>query len=317
MSIEQSGESWPHTSVLYHEVIQYLKPHPGGLYVDATLGAGGHASAILRLSSPDGLLIGIDQDPRALEIAEQRLSEYSNQRTILKNSSFANLEQIFSEVGWKKIDGIIFDLGISSMQLETPNRGFSFLKDGPLDMRFNPQHGITAAEMINQITEEELSQLLKEYGEEPQARKIAHAIFHARPLQSTRHLAEVVLSAKNGKWGHIHPATRTFQALRMAVNKELPALQNGLEQATKFLANEGRIVVIAFHSLEDRLVKRFFRQESQNCICPPEQLVCVCGHKASLKILTKHAIKPSADEVEQNPRARSARLRAAEKIVGQ
>ena len=311
---EQPSESWPHISVLYHEVMQYLQPHPGGRYVDATLGAGGHASAILELSAPDGLLIGIDQDQQALGIAHQRLKGFDH-RVILHNSSYAQLAQILASVGWNKIDGIIFDLGISSMQLETPDRGFSFLKDGPLDMRFNPQQGISAAELINQVKEEELAKILREFGEEPQARQIAAAIYRARPLQSTKHLAEVVLSVQHGRRGHLHPATRTFQALRMAVNQELPTLQSGLEQGMQYLAHKGRMVVIAFHSLEDRLVKQFMRQESRDCICPPEQPVCTCGHHASLKVLTKHAIKPSANELLSNPRAHSARLRATEKIV--
>lgn len=310
----QASISWPHKSVLYHEVLQYLQPHPGGRYVDATLGAGGHASAILEQSAPDGMLIGIDQDQQALEIAHQRLKGF-NQRIAFCHSSFAQLSQILDNAGWKEMDGIIFDLGISSMQLETPDRGFSFLKEGPLDMRFNPQQGISAAELINYIKEEELTKILREYGEEPQARKIAAAICQARPLQNTKHLAQVVLSVHRGKHGHLHPATRTFQALRMAVNQELPTLQSGLEQSLEYLAKKGRIVVIAFHSLEDRLVKQFMQRESRDCLCPPQQPICTCGHHARLLILTKHAIKPSAEELSDNPRARSAHLRAAEKII--
>lgn len=314
MSDEQSSLSWPHKSVLYHEALLYLQPHPGGRYVDATLGAGGHASAILTLSAPNGMLIGIDQDQQALEIARRRLKEF-NHRTTFCNSSFAHLSQILESAGWNEMDGIIFDLGVSSMQLETPDRGFSFLKEGPLDMRFNPQQGTPAAELINQLKEEELTKILREYGEEPQARQISVAICRARPLQSTKHLAEVVLSVYRGKRGHLHPATRTFQALRIAVNHELPTLQSGLEQSLQYLAKKGRIVVIAFHSLEDRLVKQFMHRESRDCICPPEQPICTCSHHARLKILTKHAIKPSADELLGNPKARSAHLRAAEKII--
>jgi 16S rRNA (cytosine1402-N4)-methyltransferase len=307
-------ETWPHKTVLYHEVAKILEPHPGGQYVDATLGAGGHSFSILSASSPDGMLLGIDRDPQAVQIARQRLEKFGK-RVILKNTNFTQMEVLIKEIGWRFIDGIIFDLGISSMQLETPGRGFSFLKDEALDMRFDQQNGITAADLINTEKEEELARIIWENGEEPQARQIAAAICRTRPLRTTAELARLVSSVSHGHRGRIHPATKTFQALRMAVNQELQSLQSGLEQTLRVLAREGRMAIISFHSLEDRLVKQFIRRESIDCICPPEQPICTCGHKASLKILTRHAISPSESEIQENPRARSAHLRAAEKII--
>jgi 16S rRNA (cytosine1402-N4)-methyltransferase len=315
MTPETLIETWPHKTVLYHEVTTILSPHQGGHYVDATLGAGGHSFSILSASSPDGMLLGIDCDSQAMQIAQQRLERFGK-RVILKNASFTQLEELIKVIGWRFIDGIIFDLGISSMQLETPGRGFSFLKDEALDMRFDQHNGITAAEFINKEKEEELVRVIWENGEEPKARQIAAAICHARPLKSTAELAHLVTSIYHGsRGGRIHPATRTFQALRMAVNQELQSLQSGLEQALEVLARKGRLAVISFHSLEDRLVKQFIRRESKDCICPPEQPICICGHKARLRILTRHAITPSEDEIQENSRARSAHLRAAEKII--
>jgi 16S rRNA (cytosine1402-N4)-methyltransferase len=314
MSSNSLMETWPHKTVLYHEVAKILDPHSGGHYVDATLGAGGHSFSILSASSPDGMLLGIDRDPQAMQIAKHRLEKFGK-RVILKNTNFSQMEEVIKEIGWRFIDGIIFDLGISSMQLETPGRGFSFLKDEALDMRFDQQNGITAADLINKEKEEELARIIWEYGEEPQARQIAAAICRTRPLNTTAELARLVSSVSHGQRGRIHPATKTFQALRMAVNQELQSLQLGLEQAVHVLAREGRLAIISFHSLEDRLVKQFIRRESKDCICPPEQLICTCGHKASLRIMTQHAISPSESEIQENPRARSAHLRAAEKII--
>ena len=314
MTSEPSIETWPHKTVLYHEVTTILRPHQGGQYVDATLGAGGHSFSILSESTPDGLLLGIDRDSQALQIAQKRLERFGK-RVFFKNASFIQMEELIEEIGWRFIDGIIFDLGVSSMQLETPGRGFSFLKDEPLDMRFDQHNGITAAEIINNEKEEELARVIWENGEEPQARQIAAAICRARPLKSTAELTRLVSTIYRGPRGRIHPATRTFQALRMAVNQELQSLQSGLEQALHLLVCGGRMAIISFHSLEDRLVKQFIRRESKDCICPPEQPICTCGHKASLKILTRHAITPSEDEIQKNSRARSAHLRAAEKII--
>jgi 16S rRNA (cytosine1402-N4)-methyltransferase len=314
MVSEPSIETWPHKTVLYHEVTTILRPHQGGQYVDATLGAGGHSFSILSESSPDGLLLGIDRDSQALQIAQKRLERFGK-RVLLKNASFIQMEELIKEIGWRFFDGIIFDLGVSSMQIETPGRGFSFLKDERLDMRFDQHNGITAAEILNNEKEEELARIIWENGEETQARQIAAAICRSRPLESTAELAQLVSSVYHGHRGRIHPATRTFQAVRMAVNQELQSLQIGLEQAAHHLIRGGRMAIISFHSLEDRLVKQFFRRESKDCICPPEQPICTCGHKASLKILTRHAIVPSEDEILNNSRARSAHLRAAEKII--
>ncbi len=314
MTILDSGESWPHQPVLYHEVLEILRPHDKDHYVDATLGTGGHAAGILEASAPDGKLLGIDRDAQAIEIAERRLVPFQR-RVIIRKGNYTQIGEFLKKIGWKGMDGIIFDLGVSSMQLETPGRGFSFLRDEALDMRFDQQKGITAEEIVNKTKEADLARIIWEYGQEKQSRRIAAAIYRARPVRSTYQLASIVAEALKGPRHHIHPATRTFQALRMAVNEELSVLQQGLEQASFYLIKGGRMLVISFHSLEDRIVKQFFRHESQDCICPPEQMTCQCGHKASLKIITKNPIRPSEEEVINNPRARSARLRAAEKIA--
>ena len=311
-----SGDRRPHQPVLYQEVIDLLRPQKSGHYVDATLGAGGHAEGILTASDPDGILVGLDLDIQALEIARQRLSKYG-ERAVVRHASYTQIEQILKELKWSGMNGILFDLGVSSMQLETPERGFSFLQDGPLDMRFDSQQELTAQQLVNEMKEEELAKIIWEFGEEPQARKIAAAIIRARPLSTTHQLADLVGSVMQEKHGRIHPATLVFQALRIAVNSELQNLKTGLDQAIPLLIKDGRIAVISFHSLEDRMVKQTFQRQSRNCICPPEQPVCTCGHVASLKVITRHAIKPSAQEVQFNPRARSAHLRVAQKVIGE
>jgi len=311
-----SGDRRPHQPVLYQEVIDLLRPQKSGHYVDATLGAGGHAEGILTASDPDGILVGLDLDMQALEIARQRLSKFG-ERAVVRHASYAQLEQILKELKWSGMNGILFDLGVSSMQLETPERGFSFLQDGPLDMRFDSQQELTAQRLVNEMKEEELAKIIWEFGEEPQARKIAAAIIRARPLSTTHQLADLVGSVRQEKHGRIHPATLVFQALRIAVNSELQNLKTGLDQAIPLLIKDGRIAVISFHSLEDRMVKQTFQRQSRNCICPPEQPICTCGHVASLKVITRHAIKPSAQEVQVNPRARSAHLRVAQKVIGE
>lgn len=310
----KSGTNPPHRSVLYQEIILALNPHPAGHYVDATLGAGGHAEGILEASNPDGKLLGFDLDPHALEIARNRLARFGG-RVFLRQRSYLHLKEELDRLGWPPIDGIVFDLGVSSMQLDTPERGFSFQAEGPLDMRFGPEGEITAALLVNELPERSLAELIWQYGEERLARRIAHAIVQARPLRTTQELAEVIAHACGGQRSRIHPATRTFQALRIAVNEELQALETVLPQAVSVLAPGGRLAVISFHSLEDRLVKQFFRRESRDCICPPGQPVCTCGHKASIREITRHPIEPGAEEIAQNPRARSAKLRVAEKIA--
>ncbi len=280
--------------------------------MDATLGAGGHAAGILTASSPDGKLLGFDLDPVALELAARRLSGFAD-RAVLVQASFTRLGAELERIGWEHVDGIVIDLGVSSMQLDRPERGFSFQADGPLDMRFDPQGVTTAEYLVNELPETQLADLIWRYGEDHFSRRIAQAIVRARPLRTTRQLADTVVRAYGGKKSRIHPATRTFQALRIAVNEELQAVERVLPQAVQALTGGGRLAVISFHSLEDRLVKQYFRRESRDCICSPEQPVCTCGHKASIREITRRPIEAGEDEINENPRARSAKLRVAEK----
>jgi len=303
-----------HTPVLLEEAMKALAVQPGGRYIDCTLGNGGHAAAILKQSSPGGQLLGIDADPSAIENARQRLAEWAG-ATQLVNDNFVNLQSICLKYDFQPVHGILLDLGLSSMQLDTEGRGFSFRNDAPLDMRFDPQQTITAADIVNRYGETELADIIRNYGEEINSQRIARCIIDARPLKSTRQLAQVVERAlgsrKNSK---IHPATRTFQALRIAVNHELENLEATLKQAVSLLGFGGRLVVISYHSLEDRIVKQFLHRESRDCICPPTTPECICQHTASLQLVNKKVIKPSAEEIARNPRSRSARLRAAERV---
>jgi 16S rRNA (cytosine1402-N4)-methyltransferase len=303
-----------HVPVLAQEVLEALQVEPGGRYVDATVGAGGHAYKILAASSPDGELLGLDRDPEALRIAEERLGPFGD-RAKLIHASYASLKEIAAATGFARVDGILFDLGLSSLQLEDPERGFSFLTEGPLDMRFDPtSDGPTAADLVNRLPEEELADLIFRYGEERQSRRIAGALVEARPIHTTGELAAVIEETVGRRRGRLHPATLTFQALRIAVNDELATIENVLPQAVETLAIGGRLAVIAFHSLEDRIVKRFMRRESKDCICSRELPICTCDHRASVKRIVRKPIRPSEDEVVSNPRARSARLRVAERI---
>lgn len=308
-----SDASAPHLPVLYHEIILALMPHTHGRYIDATLGAGGHAYGILEQSSPEGLLLGLDRDPQAIAIASQRLAVYGNRARLIKASYIQLLDEMKAQ-GWDAVEGIVFDLGVSSMQIDTPQRGFSFLNDGPLDMRFDPTQKFSAADLVNDLPEKELADLIWRYGEERYSRRIAAAIQAARPLTSTLELANVIRKAAGGHQSRIHPATRTFQALRIAVNDELQVIEQTLPLAIQALSPGGRLAVIAFHSMEDRIVKLLFRQESRDCICPPDQPVCTCGHVASIKEVTRRPIVPGEQEISTNPRARSAKLRIAEKL---
>jgi 16S rRNA (cytosine1402-N4)-methyltransferase len=308
-----SSDTAPHTPVLYKEVLSALQPKSGSRIIDGTVGAAGHAFGILTASSPDGELLGLDRDQAALEIARERLTDFGA-RAILKQGSFDEILSHAAEIGWNEVQGVLLDLGVSSMQLADPGRGFSFRADGPLDMRFDLTQDLTAADLVNELGLEELASVIHRYGEEPKAYKIARAIVQARPLMSTRQLAEIVARVSGQKKRRIHPATRTFQALRIAVNDELDTLQAGLTQAIQVLEPGGRLAVISFHSLEDRIVKRTFKRESQSCVCPPEQPICTCEGKQTLRIITKRPIWPTEAEVEGNPRARSARLRVAEKV---
>jgi len=306
-----------HVPVLLAETMDGLQPRPGGLYIDGTVGLGGHAAAILERSSPDGRLLAIDRDPQALEQARWRLAQFGD-RVVLAQARFDALGKVASRYGFRSVQGILLDLGVSSLQLEDAERGFSFQHDGPLDMRMGPDAPITAEEIVNTWAEEELAHILYAYGEERRSRRVARAIVEARPLRTTRELATVVAKAVGGggrsSSGRIHPATRTFQALRIAVNAELEALEAGLPQATALLAPGGRLAVIAFHSLEDRIVKQFMARESTDCLCPPRQPTCTCGHRATLRRVTHKPVRPGAEEVARNPRSRSARLRVAERL---
>ena len=302
-----------HQPVLYQEIIHALSPQRGGKYVDATLGAGGHALGILVASSPDGRLLGMDIDPQALELARQKLLGFGS-RAILVRASYTTLTNQLVSLNWQEVDGIVLDLGVSSMQLDTPERGFSFKWDAPLDMRFDPENPLRAEDLVNDLPESDLADLLYRYGEERRARHVAKAIVRARPLHTTGKLAEVVSGVTGSGHPGMHPATRTFQALRIAVNHELESLEVFLPQAVAALGTSGRLAVIAFHSLEDRIAKQFFRQESRDCICPPRQPVCTCGHKAAIRLLNHRPIQPQPDEVQNNPRSRSARLRVVEKL---
>ncbi|MCK4792758.1 MAG: 16S rRNA (cytosine(1402)-N(4))-methyltransferase RsmH [Desulfobacteraceae bacterium] len=302
-----------HEPVMLEECISALQVQRGGRYVDCTVGGGGHAAAILEESSPGGRLIGIDADPHAIRVARGKLKPYGKD-AILVNENFKYLENICTRHGFSPVNGVLFDLGMSSLQLEEAGRGFSFRQDSPLDMRFSNGQDLTAADIVNTYPEVELAQLLHRYGEEQRNRQIARCIVERRPLETTQELARVVEQAVGGTRGRIHPATKTFQALRIAVNHELENLELALEQAVNLLGNGGRIVVISFHSLEDRLVKGFFRREAQWCICPPGMPACICGHTPRLKVLSKKVFRPSPVEVQTNPRSRSARMRVAECI---
>jgi 16S rRNA (cytosine1402-N4)-methyltransferase len=258
-------------------------------------------------------VLGIDLDPAALQVVQDRLVEFGD-RVHLRHGSYTDMAVFADDLGWKTADGLLLDLGMSSMILDDANRGFSFRLDGPLDMRFDPTQPITAADLVNDLSEGELADLIARYGEEPRARRVARAIVEARPLHTTHELAELITRVVKGGRRKIHPATRTFQALRIAVNDELNALEVGLDQAIDLIAPGGRIAVISFHSLEDRLVKWTYRRESADCICPPDQIVCTCDHRARLQVITKRPVRPDKSELEANPRSRSAKLRVAERI---
>jgi 16S rRNA (cytosine1402-N4)-methyltransferase len=301
----------PHLSVLYQDIIHALRPHAAGHYIDGTLGAGGHAAGILEASAPTGELLGLDLDPQALAIATERLAAFGQRAHIVRASYLEMVEQA-KRVGWVQVDGIVLDLGVSSMQLDNAERGFSFLQDGPLDMRFSPNAALTAANLVNTLPESDLAEIIFRYGEERLSRKIARVLVQNRPFATTRQLADLILKAI-GKRERIHPATRTFQALRIAVNGELDAVEKVLPLALTLLRPGGRLAVIAFHSLEDRIVKTYFRQESRDCLCPPHQPVCTCSHQASLIEINRKPIEAVEAEVHANSRARSAKLRIVEK----
>ena len=319
-----------HIPVMLEEVLKYLQPRAGGQYVDGTIGGGGHTEAILERSAPGGRVLGIDSDTQALAGVEKRLaSAVRDGRLVLVHGNFAELARIVNEAGFaSSVDGVLLDLGFSSNQMEDPQRGFSFSVDGPLDMRLDQSQELSAAELVNNASEHELADIFWRYGEETRSRQVAWRIVRERsrgPITQTAQLARIVSAGVPYKPGIIHPATRVFQALRIAVNAELERLEAALPQIVDVLSagqtgdaegGGGRMVIISFHSLEDRLVKGYMRREAMDCICPPGLPVCVCNHKARLRLLTPKPVTPAKHEVQINPRARSAKLRAAEIIVG-
>ena len=296
------NNNFTHKPVLLPEVLSYLNPTSKEVFVDATLGLGGHSKALLDKGAK---VLAIEQDLLAIKIAKERLKDQAGLQIL--NGNFRNIDKLVDQ----KVDGILFDLGVSSMQLEDSERGFSFQEPGPLDMRMNPEQKLTASTIVNEFPEKALADLIYKYGEEPRSRPIARKIVAARPLRTTADLAKIFPTSTRQD---INPATKTFQAIRIAVNDELGAFQEALPKALDILKPHGRIVIISFHSLEDRIVKNFFKEESQDCICPKDAPICNCQHRASLKILTKKVVKPTLPEIQTNPRARSAKLRAAEKI---
>jgi 16S rRNA (cytosine1402-N4)-methyltransferase len=311
----KNGSASTHTPVLLSEVLKALAVQPGGRYIDATLGGGGHAAAILEQSSPGGQVLGIDADPSAIEAARERF-QGSRDSILIVNDNFVNLQSICIKYDFFPVHGILFDLGLSSLQLNGSGRGFSFQHDAPLDMRFNPNQRTTAADIVNTTPEARLANIIRAYGEESQSHRIARFIVKERPIETTGQLAQLIEKAV-GRRGKLHPATKTFQALRIAVNNELEHLETALKQAVDLLGYEGRLVVITYHSLEDRIVKQFMQKEARACICPPSTPTCVCGHTPSLRLINKKVIIPTAAEVGINPRSRSAKLRAAERIITQ
>ncbi len=314
MIAQRSASS--HTPVLLSETLTALAVQPGGRYIDCTLGGGGHAAAILDHSSPGGQLLGIDADPKAIEVARERLQHYRDS-TLLVNDNFANLQSICIKYDFFPVHGILFDLGLSSLQLNGNSRGFSFQHDAPLDMRLSPQQKVTAADIVNTTSEAALAHLIKTYGEEGYSHRIASRIVRERPIETTCQLARLIEKAVGGRRGKLHPATKTFQALRIVVNQELEYLETALRQAIDLLGFQGRLVVISYHSLEDRIVKQFMQREARGCICPPNIPSCVCGHEPRLRLINKKVITPSATEIDLNPRSRSAKLRAAECVITQ
>jgi 16S rRNA (cytosine1402-N4)-methyltransferase len=312
-----------HIPVMLEEVMHWIAPNPGGFYMDATLGLGGHAARLMEITNGQARLLGLDRDEQALAKAGERLAQYG-ENVQLAHTSFQHFSRALREVGWDKLDGVIADLGVSSLQLDNPERGFSFLQDGPLDMRMDPgSGGEPASALVNGASFERLRQLLWDYGEEPMAGRIAGAIVKIREtarIESTLELSRIVAAAypaKRRALSRNHPATKTFQALRLEVNQELREVEFFLERIVDYLRPGARIAVISFHSLEDRIVKRAFRKESSACLCPREYPVCQCGHTQKLRLPFRKPLIPTEDEMRANSRSRSAKLRVAERIDGE
>jgi len=307
-----------HEPVMLKEAVDSLNCRPGCIFLDGTVGGGGHACEILKRTAPDGVLVGIDFDDDALLESRRKLKLFGD-RALLVKGNFADLSTILSNLDIKKVDGILLDLGVSSYQLKTADRGFSILADAPLDMRMNQNGGLNAYDLVNNLSEKELEKIIRDYGEEIAARRVVRAISARRkeaPIETTRELAEIVAYAipRHLKKRKIHPATKTFQALRIAVNDELANLHKSINDGMDVLKKKGRFSVISFHSLEDRIVKNLFRSWEKGCVCPPDFPICVCNRESKLKVLTKKPVIPGESEINSNPRARSARLRTAERI---
>jgi 16S rRNA (cytosine1402-N4)-methyltransferase len=305
-----------HVSVLVREIVEVLRPAPGKRYLDGTVGGGGHSEKLLIESSPDGRVLGLDRDAEAIAAARQRMERF-DQRFIARQASFANAGEILAELGWGRVDGVVLDLGVSSHQIDSPERGFSFRAQVRLDMRMDRRQTLDAEGVLSSSSAAELERIFHDYGEEPKARRIAQAIVAARkekPIQTTTELVAVVERVKGRGRRDYHPATQIFQALRIAVNQELRQLDSFFDSGYETLLPGGRMAVVSFHSLEDRIVKTAFRKWSRACLCPPRMLSCQCGWSQKARLLTKKPIAPSAAEIAANPRARSAKLRAVERI---
>lgn len=305
-----------HKPVLFEETIASLNIRPDGVYIDGTAGGGGHSSAILERLGPNGKLLSIDQDPDAIAVLSKRLADYPG--SVIRQGNFSNMALLAGECGIHKVDGVLLDIGVSSYQLDAPERGFSYHHDAPLDMRMS-QQGTSAKDLVNSLSWQELAGIISRYGEDKNAARIARGIVSARqikPVETTLQLAEIVKesvpAAVRREAGH--PARKTFQALRIAVNGELDRLSEGLDAAFSLLKPGGRLAVITFHSLEDRIVKQRMKEWCTGCICPPDFPVCVCGKKPKAKLLYKKGLAPSEQELEQNPRSRSARLRVCTRL---
>ncbi|MFN2221089.1 MAG: 16S rRNA (cytosine(1402)-N(4))-methyltransferase RsmH [Chloroflexota bacterium] len=306
-----------HKPVLYDEILFYLRPQPGGKYIDGTVGAGGHTAGLLAASEPDGKVLGLDRDAEAIAYCRERLANLDGRVTLVQ-ANYSDMVEVARQHDFAQVDGVLLDLGLSSRQLSAAERGFSFQSEGPLDMRFDTTQGATAADLLNELEETELTLILQNYGEMPQSRKVARSIIEARPIHTTAQLvelAEKVIGRRRQRGARrIHPATRLFQALRIAVNDELGALERVLPDTVGLLRPGGRLAIISFHSLEDRIVKHFIREQSRECTCPPEAPICTCETQPMLRAVTRKVVRPSEAEVAANPRSRSARLRVAEKL---
>ena len=318
MAAPMGGMGAPHRPVLLQETLNFLEPERGGLFVDCTVGLGGHGEAILQASSETRVL-GIDRDLSALAYSRQRLAIFGD-RFKAVHANFFDIAEVLRDSVESDPAGILADLGVSSLQFDSAERGFSFRFDAPLDMRMDATRGSTAAELLSDLPEAEIARIIFEYGEERQSRRIARWIVEKReegqPIATTRELADLVLRAVGGKWKQTHPATRTFQALRIAVNNELEGLPEFVEASVDLLKNNGRLVVITFHSLEDRIIKRELRRLSGHCQCPPRLPVCSCGARKVVEVMTRRPIISGNTELDENPRARSAKLRACRKLRG-